>query len=327
MPAPTITPLPEAPLRSDAPATFNSKAEAFVDALEGLPAEINAWSSYLDGLGLSGTSWKQAVRVATTEALTLATDFEDGDTVDGVVLATGDRFLNKNAADPAENGIYTVNASGAPTRATDFDGASEILGAGVYVIAGTVNGGSIWLNTNTSAVTIGTTALTFAKFAGGNAWNLQFGPRDNDPPATNYATLDTRNNRPVLDFDDTTQEAAVFTGVLPDDYDGGGLTVTLWCSMTSAVSGTVGWDVAIERTQASTDDIDSDSFATAATITAATVPGTSGQVLKMSVNIANGADLDSLAAGELFRLRVRRDVANDTAVGDAELLRVMVTEQ
>lgn len=161
----------------------------------------------------------------------------------------------------------------------------------------------------------------------GAPWFMQFKPYDNEPPASNYATLDLRNNRPTLDFDDTTQETAVFSGVLPAGYAGGGVTVTVFCSLTSATTGTVGWDVAFERTQASTDDIDSDSFAAAKTVTATTVPGTSGQVLALSVNVANGSEMDSLAAGELFRLRVRRDVANDTATGDAELLAVSIKEQ
>lgn len=166
-----------------------------------------------------------------------------------------------------------------------------------------------------------------ASITGGGAWFVRFTPRDNEPPATNYATLDTRNSRPVLDFDTTTQEAAVFSAVLPNDYAGAGVTIDIFCALTSATSGTVGWDVAFERTQASIDDIDSDSFATAQTVTAVTVPGTSGHVLKMSINVSNGADMDSIAAGELFRLRVRRDVANDIATGDAELLAVTLRGQ
>lgn len=162
---------------------------------------------------------------------------------------------------------------------------------------------------------------------GGGAWNIVFRPTNNEPPSANYATLDTRNNRPCLDFDTTTQEAAIFTGVLPADYGGAGITVTVFVALSTATTGTVGFDVAIERTDASSLDVDSDSFATAQTITAATVPGTSGQILALAVNIANGADMDSLAAGELFRLRLRRDVANDTAAGDAEVFAVMVKEQ
>jgi hypothetical protein len=163
--------------------------------------------------------------------------------------------------------------------------------------------------------------------SGGSAWNLQWGPLLNEAPSSNFATLDTRNGHPCLDFDTSTQETAIFSGVLPADYSGAGITVHIFCSLTSATSGTVGWDVAIERMDASSLDIDSDSFATAQTVTAVAVPGTSGQLLKMSVNISNGANMDSLAAGEMFRLRIRRDVANDTATGDAELLRVMMVSQ
>lgn len=186
-------------------------------------------------------------------------------------------------------------------------------------------GAVTWLTLGTNLSITGTTLD--ASGGGGGAWNLQWGPYDNEPPASNYATLDTRNQHPVLDFDTTTQEAAFFSGILPADYGGGGITVSVWCAATSATSGTIGWDVAIERIDASSLDTDSDSFATAQTITATTVPGTSGQVLKLSVNISDGANMDSLAAGEMFRLRIRRDVTNDTATGDAELFRVMMVEQ
>jgi len=157
-------------------------------------------------------------------------------------------------------------------------------------------------------------------------WELMFKPTDNEPPLANFATYNLRNNHPVLQFDTTTQEIAIFSAVLPTAYSGNGLTVDLIWSAASATSGTIGWDVAIERI-GTTQDIDSDSFATAQTVTAANVNGTSGIPSKTSVNIANGSDMDSLAAGELFRIRVRRDVANDTATGDAELLAVLIREQ
>ena len=54
---------------------------------------------------------------------------------------------------------------------------------------------------------------------------LVFHPFDNEPPSANYATLDIRNLHPVLDFDDSTDESAVFSAVLPWAYSGGGLTV------------------------------------------------------------------------------------------------------
>jgi hypothetical protein len=92
--------------------------------------------TYVDAK-LAGLSWKQAVRAATTAAGTLATSFENGDAIDGVTLATGDRILIKNQATASENGIYVVNASGAPTRATDADAGAELVNATVYVSEGT----------------------------------------------------------------------------------------------------------------------------------------------------------------------------------------------
>jgi hypothetical protein len=148
----------------------------------------------------------------------------------------------------------------------------------------------------------------------------------NEPPTTNYSTLDTRNSHPVLDHDDTTAEASIFTGVLYG-YAGGGVTVSVGYSMTTATSGTCGWTIEIERIGDQQLDIDADSFASAQTITAVTVPGTSGFVDVVSVNISNGANMDSLADGEQFRLRIKRDVANDTATGDAELHWVAIREQ
>lgn len=102
------------------------------------------------------------VRVSTVSAGTLASSFESGDTVDGVTLATGDRILIKDQASGAENGIYTVNASGTPTRALDFDESAEVLpGTLVVVSEGTSNKDSIWQLTTNATITVGTTALIF----------------------------------------------------------------------------------------------------------------------------------------------------------------------
>jgi hypothetical protein len=154
----------------------------------------------------------------------------------------------------------------------------------------------------------------------------RFTALDYQPPASNPATYDTRNQHPVLDFDTTTQEATIFSEVLPRWYTGGGITVYLHWAATSAVTGTVGWDVAFERIADGGQDLDADGFATAKTVTATTVPGTSGVVKVTSVAFTDGAEIDSLVAGEAFRLRVRRDTATDTAAGDAELLRVELKE-
>lgn len=104
---------------------------------------------------------KGSVKVATTVAGTLATSFTNGQTIDGIVLATNDRILIKNQASQIENGIYTVNASGAPTRATDMDVWTEVPGAFVAVEEGTANVDTIWLCTSNQGGTINSTAITF----------------------------------------------------------------------------------------------------------------------------------------------------------------------
>jgi hypothetical protein len=121
---------------------------------------------YVDS-AVVGIDWKPSVRVATTAAITLATGLENGDTLDGVTLATGDRVLVKNQADATENGLYVVAASGAPARSSDADTAAEITASfAVFVEEGTVNTDSGWTLTNNGTVTVGTTALSFTQFTG-----------------------------------------------------------------------------------------------------------------------------------------------------------------
>ena len=121
---------------------------------------------YVDS-AVVGIDWKPSVRLATTAAITLATGLENGDTLDGVVLVTGDRVLVKNQTDATENGIYVVAASGAPARSSDADTAAEITASfAVFVEEGTVNTDSGWTLTNNGAVTVGTTALSFTQFTG-----------------------------------------------------------------------------------------------------------------------------------------------------------------
>jgi hypothetical protein len=124
---------------------------------------------YVDA-AVVGIDWKPSVRVATTAAGYLPNGFTAGTVIDGVTLALGDRILIKNQGgteSPTENGIYTVNESGAPTRATDCDTAAEITASfAVFVEEGTVNADSGWVLTNNGAVTVGTTELSFTQFTG-----------------------------------------------------------------------------------------------------------------------------------------------------------------
>lgn len=116
---------------------------------------------------LAGLTWKQPVRAATTTNGTLATAYANGSVIDGVTLATNDRVLLKDQTTQADNGIYTVNASGAPTRATDADSSAELDSAAVLVTSGTVNADNAFTQT-TNAPTVGSSNLVWAQFGGAN---------------------------------------------------------------------------------------------------------------------------------------------------------------
>jgi len=157
-----------------------------------------------------------------------------------------------------------------------------------------------------------------------------FTPLCNEPPASAAATLDERNAHLVLDFDGATDEEAVFSGVMPANYSAAtGITVVIFCAFTTATSGSVRWQAAIERINASGLDIDSDSFE-AFQSGGGSAPGTSGQVIAVSITFTAGAQVDSLVAGEAFRLKIRRDAdgtsGTDDITTDAELLGVHVKD-
>ena len=96
---------------------------------------------------------------------------------------------------------------------------------------------------------------------------LQFFPRDAEFPATGFATIDTRNNHPCLDFDDNTVETVFFTGFIPQGAtfatSGTALTFVLLSTAQTALTGNIGWLVALERIVANGIDIDGDDFGTA----------------------------------------------------------------
>lgn len=155
---------------------------------------------------------------------------------------------------------------------------------------------------------------------------LEFRPQDNEPVSSNFATYNLRNQHPILQYDDTTNESGVFSGVMPRNYDGGGLTVYLHYAMATATADTIDWDVAFERLGDQQQDLDTDGFAAVQSVDNTTVPGTSGLVDIVSIAFTNGAQMDSIAVGEGFRTKVTRDAANDDATGDGEIRFVEIKE-
>lgn len=122
-------------------------------------------------LASSGTQWKIPVVAASAGNVDIATGLENGDTLDGVTLVTGDRVLLKNQTDLKQNGIYVVAASGAASRSSDANDGTEILGAAVFIRNGTANGGKQYVCAAEAPITIGSTDLPFREVSDQSALN------------------------------------------------------------------------------------------------------------------------------------------------------------
>jgi hypothetical protein len=199
-----------------------------------------ATKGYVDSVS-QGLSIKEAVRVATTAAVTLSTGLENGDTLDGVTLATGNRILVKNQAAGSENGIYTVNATGAPTRAADANVSSEVTaGMFTFVSEGTVNGNTSWVLTTDNPITLDTTALEFTQFAGAGTFTAGVGLDLNgtefvlDLSEVDTTTLPEGTNKYYTDERVDDRVAALVTGGkgITASYDDNGNLLTLSAEFT-----------------------------------------------------------------------------------------------
>ena len=123
-----------------------------------------ATKAYVDSTK-EGLSVKEPVRVATTASIAIATDLQNGDVIDGVTLATGDRVLLKDQTTGSENGIYDVVASGSGTRSDDFNSSVETVpGSFVWVNEGSANGDVQYVLTTNGPITLNTTSLTWTIF-------------------------------------------------------------------------------------------------------------------------------------------------------------------
>ena len=116
--------------------------------------------TYVDDL-VTGLKTRIITRVATTANINLSNALENGDTLDGITLATGNKVLVKDQTDATENGIYNVVASGAATRDTDYDTVAELAGQLVIVQEGSSNADKIFLCTTDNSGSIGSVNIVF----------------------------------------------------------------------------------------------------------------------------------------------------------------------
>jgi len=121
-----------------------------------------ASTSYVDD-AVAGLRTRIICEAASTANVTIASALENGDTIDGVTLATGDQVLLKDQSTASQNGIYTVVSSGTASRSTEYNTIDEISGQMVVVNQGTANDNTIWLCTTDSSATLDSSSITFTK--------------------------------------------------------------------------------------------------------------------------------------------------------------------
>jgi hypothetical protein len=108
-----------------------------------------------------GLQKRTTVRAATTASITISTALNNGDSLDGVSLVTGDLVLVKNQAAPEQNGIYVVGA--VPARSAQYDTYDEHAGAIIIIQEGSTNADTVYFSTSNVGGTLDTTAISFTK--------------------------------------------------------------------------------------------------------------------------------------------------------------------
>lgn len=150
------------------------------------------------------------------------------------------------------------------------------------------------------------------------------------PPSSAHPDRGVVQNRTYWAFDASTVESIKTKAfVMPAAYTGSGtLKVDIFYAMASATSGKVDFEVSVEAiTPADTVDTDSAESFDAVNAANETVPGTAGYISKLTITLANK---DSVAAGDMVRLRLERDAddaTDDTATGDARVYTVRLYEE
>jgi len=156
-------------------ADFSMNSQKITNLATPTNATDAATKGYVDSTAI-GLDVKLSVRVATTANIDLTADLENGDVLDGVTLATGNRVLVKNQTDQTQNGIYVVAASGAASRSDDANSDAEVTaGLFTFVEEGTVNGNTGYVLTSDNPITLGSTNLVFSQFSGSGTFTAGAG--------------------------------------------------------------------------------------------------------------------------------------------------------
>lgn len=151
-------------LGANTPAAVTGTTGSFSGAITASTTPSNANhltnKTYVDNL-FAGMASRSIVTAATTANITIATALNNGDTLDGVTLYTGDLVLVKDQSTASQNGIYVVGSS--PARDDLFDTYNEHPGSLIVITEGTVNADHIYICTSDEGGSLDSTGITWAK--------------------------------------------------------------------------------------------------------------------------------------------------------------------
>lgn len=218
-------------------------------------------------------------------------------------------------------------------------------GGSVEPVAGGDGTAVIWGDTSDANAVLEYLVLTSGTWGGGDAagymllsnwdrtaWSSgEDFTADNDTPADHgtltsvpvncAATFDSRNSQGRLDFDAAVNELAVIQLFMPRNYDGGGVIITLGAAASSATTNDMSWATFFKSVSDNADNLDEKNFADPQVNQAVDAPTTLGNVRYFTITHTDGAQMDSVAAGEMFFLMIMRDAqdsTNDDMAGDGE---------
>jgi hypothetical protein len=168
---------------------------------------------------------------------------------------------------------------------------------------------------------VGAQGPTGSSSSGGGAAGTKtyavFTPLDNEPPASDYATIDTRNSISFLSFVGTTAESAIFRSVIPQGATFTSLSAILYYGTTGS-TGNIVWCAQFEDMIGQT--LNSDGFATAICAT-----GPVGATFLSGLTLTT-SNINGITSGDPYRVKIYRDgaSANDTHIQDAQLFTVEI---
>jgi len=225
-----------------------------------------------------------------------------GNTGADITLTIGDSKITtaKIAAGAVTETQIADNAVTAAKIAAGAVGPTQL--ASTTVTAGTyANPGAITVDADGRITSISSGNLLF-----------RFFPRENEPPATSFATSDTRGDHPLLNFDENNTEPIVFRDYIAPGvtFADSGTAVSIFIDAVafSATSGVVGWTASFERLAPGGQDLDSPGFGTAQS-GSTTVNTSSGVMARVTINFTKAQLPSGFAAGDMFRLRIQRNTS------------------